>query len=232
LPPIDRIATPAYRFDQGRDACRAQSLGDQHMRKYFITSAIAIVTIGAVAMPVSADHGHGQNRGRGHDGRREEKVRVVLNDNCDPATFNAVLGPNACVAHGAAPTVTLGEFFAKLNPVDFGHPAWNISPTMLKIDEDESLKVTVKGGEGHTFTEVPMFGPGCVDQLNVPLGLTVGAPTPAQCADFFANTSVAANGGSTLIVSGLAPGTHLFECEIHPWMRTTVNVEGEDEHED
>jgi hypothetical protein len=200
------------------------------MRKYFISSAVAILAIGAVAMPASADQG--RHRGHGREGRQDENERVTLNDNCDPATFNAVLGPDACVAHGAAPTVTLGEFFAKLNPVDFGHPAWNISPTLLKIDQDESIKVTVKGGEGHTFTEVPTFGPGCVPQLNGPLGLTVGAPTVAQCADFFANTSVAANGGSTLVVSGLSPGTHLFECEIHPWMRTTVNVEAEHEDED
>jgi hypothetical protein len=196
------------------------------MRKYFITSAVAIVAIGAIAMPASADHGQNRGRGRNHDNEN-----VTLNDNCDPATFNAVLGPNACVAHGAAPTVTLGEFFAKLNPVDFGHPAWNMSPTLVKIHANESLKVTVNGGEGHTFTEVPMFGPGCVPQLNGPLGLTVGAPTPAQCGVFFATTSVAANGGSTLVVSGLSAGTHLFECEIHPWMRTTVKVEAA-EHED
>jgi hypothetical protein len=200
------------------------------MRKFFISSAVAIVAIGAIAMPASADHG--QNRGRGHDGRREHNERVTLNDNCDPATFNAVFGDGICVPHGAAPTVTLPEFFAKLNPVDFGHPAWFNRPLMLEIDADESIKVKVKGGEGHTFTELPMFGPGCVPQLNEPLGLTGPAPTPEQCAVFFATTSVAANGGSTLTVSGLSPGTHFFECVIHPWMRTTVKVEGEDEDED
>jgi hypothetical protein len=28
--------------------------------------------------------------------------------------------------------------------------------------------------------------------------------------------------GDTLGLGQLSPGTHLFECLIHPWMRTTV----------
>jgi plastocyanin len=29
-------------------------------------------------------------------------------------------------------------------------------------------------------------------------------------------------------VSNLSPGTHLFMCEIHRWMRTTVTTENDD----
>jgi hypothetical protein len=29
--------------------------------------------------------------------------------------------------------------------------------------------------------------------------------------------------GDTLELGALSPGTYLFECLIHPWMRTTVN---------
>jgi plastocyanin len=196
------------------------------MRKYLVGGAIAILMVGVAAVPASADQG----RHRGRDGR-EDNERVTLNDNCDPATFNARFGDGTCVPHGKKPTVLLADFFAKLNPVDFGHPAWNNRPSMLEIDADESIKVKVRGGEFHTFTEVPMFGPGCVGLINDALGLTGPAPTAAQCAGFFANTGVAANGGSTLTVSGLSAGTHFFMCEIHPWMRTTVTVEGDDEHE-
>jgi plastocyanin len=200
------------------------------MRKILVTGAIAILTLGVVAVPASADQG--RHRGHGHEGRRDDNERVTLNDNCDPATFNAAFGAGTCVPHGKKPTVPLPDFLAKLNPVDFGHPAWNNRPSMLDIDADESIKVKVKGGEFHTFTEVPMFGPGCIGLINDALALTGPAPTPVQCGEFFATTGVAANGGSTLTVSGLSPGTHFFMCEIHPWMRTTVMVEGEDEHED
>jgi hypothetical protein len=31
--------------------------------------------------------------------------------------------------------------------------------------------------------------------------------------------------GGTITVMNLSPGTHLFECLIHPWMRTTVHVD-------
>ena len=113
--------------------------------------------------------------------------------------------------------------------MDFGHPKWRNKPDEVELKSGDVIKVVVRGGEFHTFTEVPMFGPGCLGLINDALGFTTPGPTPAQCGVFFATTGVAANGGSTLTVSGLAPGTHLFMCEIHPWMRTIVTVEGDDD---
>ena len=78
----------------------------------------------------------------------------------------------------------------------------------------------------HTFTEVTAFGPGCIDFINGALGLTGTRPTDAECfgpGGIFATSGVAP-GGPALIVSGLAPGTHLFECFVHPWMRSVVTV--------
>jgi hypothetical protein len=53
---------------------------------------------------------------------------VALADNCDPITFNAVPGANACVGRG---DTTFGEFLALLfsplidnREVFAGHPAW------------------------------------------------------------------------------------------------------------
>jgi plastocyanin len=43
----------------------------------------------------------------------------------------------------------------------------------------------------------------------------------------FATTGVPAGGTST--VPTLSQGTHLFECMIHPWMRTTVVVRADDD---
>jgi hypothetical protein len=46
-----------------------------------------------------------------------------------------------------------------------------------------------------------------------------------ECADLtvFGRTGVAA--GGELQVGPLGSGVHLFECLIHPWMRSTVTVD-------
>ena len=36
--------------------------------------------------------------------------------------------------------------------------------------------------------------------------------------------------GAALTVEDLQPGTHNFQCCIHPWMRTTVKIKAEDSH--
>jgi hypothetical protein len=77
------------------------------------------------------------------------------------------------------------------------------------------------GGEDHTLTEVANVGGGCIQALNDLLGLT---PVP-ECAGFpgggFAATLVRPGGTPTVTV---APEIHRFECLIHPWMKTTVDV--------
>jgi hypothetical protein len=188
------------------------------MNKRFISSAIAILAIGLVALPASAD------------ARGAHTRSVRLQDRCDPASFNAAIPsppgqPPTCIPHGGQKTITFGEFAAKLNPVDFGHEKWNNHPDEIDLRSGDQLSVTVRGGEFHTFTEVPEFGPGCVELINNLLGLTVGAPTEAQCGEFIATSGVLPDGLSTLTVTGLSSGTHLFMCEIHPWMRTVVNVD-------
>ena len=194
------------------------------MRKHLIVSAIAIVSLSSVAVPASAD-GHGKDEGHTR--------RVRLLDNCDPATFDLAIRPGTCIPHGDDETVTFAEFLAKLNPTDLGHDEWENNPDEVDLKSGDQISVTVRGGEFHTFTEVPVtdgLQPGCIKELNEPLGLTGPAPTAAQCfgpTGFFKTTGVLPNGGSTLTVSGLSEGTHLFMCEIHPWMRTVVTVEGD-----
>ncbi|MDP9465030.1 MAG: hypothetical protein M3P52_10425 [Actinomycetota bacterium] len=123
----------------------------------------------------------------------------------------------------------MDEFLAKLNPEDMGHEDWENKPDELELDSGDSIKAVVRGGELHTFSEVPEFGKaGCFEPINLALELT-DPPSPEQCADFFANTRVEADGASTLIVSNLAPGTHKFICVIHPWMKTLVTVEADDD---
>ena len=89
------------------------------------------------------------------DGREAKQVRI--RDKCDPVTFNAVLGPGACVGNG---NVTFAQLLATLNPKDGGHKAWRFSPSDLDIESGESVHVVNVGGETHTFTEVKNFGAG------------------------------------------------------------------------
>jgi len=94
-------------------------------------------------------------------------------------------------------------------------------PGQLGLSAGGTLLGTNRGGEDHTFTEVAAFGGGCVAPLNAILGLT--AVPECSVPGLFDQTLV--EQGATFEVTGLAPGVHLFECLIHPWMRTTVTVD-------
>ncbi len=153
---------------------------------------------------------------------------MVVLDECDPATFNAALGPGACVNVGG--TVTFPAFLAALPQ---GHAAWLFFPTQLTLKNTDRVRATNQGGEIHTFTEVAAFGNGFVPPLNTPPGSTAAVP---ECAGGFSNPAVASTRvvqGSSREVSSLSKGFHRFECCIHPWMRLVVEVkEGEGEDED
>ena len=102
---------------------------------------------------------------------------VRIEDRCEPTSFNAAIGEGTCVPneHG---DVTFEEFLEELNPTDFGDDHWRFSRENFSVDKGERVALTNPGGEAHTFTEVAAFGGGCLDQLNVPLGLT-GLDGPA-----------------------------------------------------
>src|SRR6266540_2602820 len=120
--------------------------------------------------------------------------QVQALDDCDAATFNAVLGAGTCVKDG---TTTFSEFVAQLLAQGRA-PAWRFAPGHLRLDAGGTLAAHNRGGEDHTFTEVADFGGG------------------------FAATTVSP--GDTVTTSPLSPGIHRFECLIHPWMQTTVTV--------
>ena len=146
-----------------------------------------------------------------------EARRVTLLDDCDAASFNAVLGPGACVKDG---DVTFNELIGQL--IANGEAAaWRNAPEQVRLAEGGTIDAYNRGGEFHTFTEVAAFGGGCVDVINALLGLS---PVP-ECAipGIFGSTGVAPS--AELEGAPLGSGVHLFECLIHPWMRTTVTVE-------
>jgi plastocyanin len=148
---------------------------------------------------------------------------LTMLDDCDPVTFAVV--PGGCARNGKT---TLGELLAAAASPAKSHPDWVFKPGARTIGAGQALDVRNHGGEVHSFTEVTRSGfqpTGCAPPINFAL---VGSlePNPlCLVAGFFAPTLFAA--GDRRAVGPLDPGTHLFQCLIHPWMRTTVRVKAD-----
>ena len=172
---------------------------------------VAGVLSGVTLVPASADGGG-------------DSVVVRLRDDCDPATFNAIVGPGACVGGGGT---TFSEFVAAM--AGGGHHGWRFQPSIKDVKPGTTLRIENRGGETHSFTEVVNFGtitlpdPNATALLNssLPTGTPKAVPVNPEPAAVGA-TFVPA--GGTLMLPVLSPGVHKFECFIHPWMRSTINV--------
>jgi hypothetical protein len=151
----------------------------------------------------------------------DKKIRLL--DDCDPATFNAVLGDGACIGNGHT---TFAEFIEELEETQDAH-AWRNQPSAMHLNAGRPTFIENRGGEVHTFTPVAAFGGGFVTELN---GIS-GNPVPApECLNFASMVFIPAGGtesGPTAGSSELPAGTHRFQCCIHPWMRTVIEVAGE-----
>jgi plastocyanin len=161
-------------------------------------------------------------------------AQVVALDECDPTSFNMVLGESgggfchnvSLAALGFA--TTLSDL---LNVAENGNPqtnpdtaGWDYEPDQLTIKQGTVVSVVDQGGEPHTFTEVKAFGNGFLPPLN-PGSSTSVIP---ECSGGFKNIAVARTRvvqGSRLDVIGLSKGKHLFQCCIHPWMRMEIDVQ-------
>lgn len=141
---------------------------------------------------------------------------VKLQDDCDPVTFTAAAVP--CIGDGRT---VIGELVAAAQTVG-SHPRWKFSRPEFTIDAGGTIEVVNEGGEPHTFTKVAAFGDGCIPVLNP--GGRVGTPA-ADCA-----TIEPIGAGETVEVTDLEPGINLFQCMIHPWMRSTVEVRDRGNH--
>jgi hypothetical protein len=167
-------------------------------RRTISVTALAVFALWLV-MPGTASAGEARNIG--------------ILDRCDPASFNAVLGDGACVMRNSG--VPFDIFLERVNPKDGGHNAWRFTPEQVRLSRGQFLRLDNRGGEVHTFTEVVNFGGGFVEELNaaLPPGTLLAEPIgPLRFID----------AGEQIDLPVPAAGTHLFECLIHPWMRTTV----------
>lgn len=149
-------------------------------------------------------------------------AQVVALDECDPATFNApnAVGPDFCKNVALGASTKFADLFAKAAK-GTPDPNWDFEPDTLAIKSGSILNVTNQGGEPHTFTEVAEFGGGFIPPLNG------GEQTVPECLGGFSSVAVARTRilqGSQRQIAGLSKGEHLFQCCIHPWMRTRVEV--------
>ena len=128
-------------------------------------------------------------------------AQIVALDECDPATFNAALGPDFCKNVTLGASTKLDDLFAKA-AAGTPDPGWDFEPDIVKIKEGTDLSVVDQGGEPHTFTEVAQFGGGFIPGLNAP-----GEDTVPECAGGFANVAVA----KTRILQGSTPRSRVCQ---------------------
>lgn len=168
----------------------------------FATLALLSLTIGAGAI------------------QGDKKIRMY--DDCEPTSFNAVLGDGACIGNGHT---TFAEFIEELEETQDAHK-WRNQPSQMHLNVGRPTEIENRGGEVHTFTPVAEFGGGFIPDLN---GIS-GNPVPApECLNIPALVFIPAGAteqGPTAGSPDLPVGVTKFQCCIHPWMRTVVEVAG------
>jgi plastocyanin len=189
------------------------------MRK---TAAVAALSVGSLVLSLAAcDSPASTTAPRSAMGStslhaavpRTQPVEML--DDCDPATFNAVIGPGTCQKNH--PGLTFSKFIQQL--IDNQNaPAWRNAPSSLTLTLGSTLSAINRGGEVHTFTRVAAFGGGVVPDLNAILGLS---PRP-ECLNAAPDEFLPPGGVDNETAN--TPGTKYYQCCIHPWMRTTVVV--------
>lgn len=180
------------------------------MKRRFSFRTVVWAAFAAVAL-LSLTAGAGAVEG-------DKKFRLL--DDCEPTSFNAVLGAGTCIGNGKT---TFAEFIEELEETQEVH-TWRNQPSQAHLNVGRPTEIENRGGEAHTFTHVAAFGGGFVPELNGASGNPVPAP---ECLNFAGIQFIPAGAvvdGPTAGSSGLPVGVSRFQCCIHPWMRTVVEV--------
>ena len=181
------------------------------MKRKFSVRTVVWTAFAAVAL-LSLTAGAGAVQG-------DKKFRMY--DDCEPTSFNAVLGDGACIGNGKT---TFAEFIEELEETQDVH-TWRNQPSQAHLNVGRPTLIENRGGEVHTFTKVAEFGGGFVNELNGISGNPVPAPECLNFAGIVFLPAGASEDGPTAGSSDLPVGTSRFQCCIHPWMRTVIEVD-------
>jgi hypothetical protein len=192
----------------------------QHVRRYVLSMAVVALTLAACEAPsgppsVAVMSSRASSQAAASGGTHDRLVNMM--DACDSASFAVGTGdPTGCTRkHG----VPFDQFIAELQRTGIAG-AWHNAPPEMTVRVGATLVAVNRGGEVHTFTKVAKFGGGFVPILNQLSGNPVPAP---ECLNLPPSELIppgAADRDDTIS----APGTTLYECCIHPWMRTVVHA--------
>ena len=160
-----------------------------------------------------------------HD--KSTELTIHLRDYCDPASFNAAIGPGTCIRDTSDGAITFSGFVAEVG-ADKSVGAWRFAPGQIRVSAGTTLQLQNLGGETHTFTQVKRFGGGFVDFLNVASGNPTPAPECARVVDGSLvpqppsedNIFIPAGGSATHPLEHEVVAR--YQCCIHPWMRITI----------
>lgn len=148
----------------------------------------------------------------------DKKIRMY--DDCEPISFTAVFGEGICTGDGKT---TAQEFLAELEATQDAHK-WRNQPSNMQVNVGRPTLIENRGHEAHTFTQVAEFGGGFIPDLNALSGNPDPAPECLNIPGLVFIPAGATEQGPTAGSSELPVGTHLFQCCIHPWMRTIIEV--------
>jgi hypothetical protein len=215
-PPGDIAGVEAGHFEEVH---MIQVQYPHHARRYVLSMAIVALTLAACEAPsgpgVEVMSSRASSQANRLTGTHDRLVNMM--DACDSASFAVGTGdPAGCTRkHG----VPFDQFIAELQRTGIAG-AWHNAPPEMTARIGETLVAVNRGGEVHTFTKVAKFGGGIVPILNQLSGNPVPAP---ECLNLSPSEFIppgAADRDDTIS----APGTTLYECCIHPWMRTVVHA--------
>ncbi len=154
-------------------------------------------------------------------------LHIEIADDCDPATFNAAIGPGTCRGDG---DTTFAAFIAEVTATRRAED-WVFDPSSETVSSTQKVVADNVGGEAHTFTCVTAFGGGVVPILNQLSGnITPAVPCGGQTLGQAVGATLVLSGGHMAVNLGTtqqaSPGVFKFQCLIHPWMRTVLRVGG------
>jgi hypothetical protein len=166
---------------------------------------------------------------------KEGNKPVLITDDCEPNSFNVPF-PGACAGSGKT---TFDKFIEQVTQHQKAS-LWMFAPRESTVPVGKTLGLGNTGGETHTFTKVQEFGGGFIIPLNTLSGnpnpapeCTTGTvvvpgvmlePQPDSPANIFVERGEEEDGptaGDAVLPAGQ---TVKFQCCIHPWMRTEIQV--------